>query len=223
MYLSDRDLGLGIEIRQLLFAPPPQEMDTASIDLHLDRIETAKVWDLESFVEEMKRRGLPPVLGLGQFHYKSFAQRFAVPVPTREEARPEALVYREGNQVIVQPHGFFLWQTKEEVGTPEVDPRFICFVDRKSTRARIGLVVHMTAPTIHPGWWGKVTLEIANLGPFTLALEEGDPLAQIIVAALSSPPINRKSTRGIDIGQQEVTGGRQPGQKAPSARRKRKP
>jgi Ca2+-binding RTX toxin-like protein len=31
----------------------------------------------------------------------------------------------------------------------------------------------MTAPTIHAGWWGQVTLEIANLGPFTLALKPG--------------------------------------------------
>ena len=40
----------------------------------------------------------------------------------------------------------------------------------------MGLLVHMTAPTIHAGWWGQITLEICNLGPFTLALQEGDGL-----------------------------------------------
>jgi len=51
-------------------------------------------------------------------------------------------------------------------------------------------------------------LEIANLGPFALALQEGDAIAQIVVAAISSPPLKKKSTRGgIAIGQRDVAGG----------------
>jgi deoxycytidine triphosphate deaminase len=64
----------------------------------------------------------------------------------------------------------------------------------------------MTAPTIEPGWWGQVTLEIANLGPFRLALAENDAIAQIVVAMISSPPLKVKGARGIDVGQQSVTG-----------------
>jgi dCTP deaminase len=65
----------------------------------------------------------------------------------------------------------------------------------------VGLLVHMTAPTIHAGWWGQITLEICNLGPFTLALKEGDAVCQITVAAISSPPVKRKSTKGVKVGQ----------------------
>ena len=58
----------------------------------------------------------------------------------------------------------------------------ICFVDGKSTRARAGIVVHLTAPTIHTSWVGKVTLEFVNLGPFDLVLQEDDVIAQLPTA-----------------------------------------
>ena len=49
-------------------------------------------------------------------------------------------------------------------------------------------MVHFTAPTIHAGWSGKITLEITNLGPFDLVLGENDTLAQLTVATISSAP-----------------------------------
>ena len=49
-------------------------------------------------------------------------------------------------------------------------------------------MVHFTAPTIHANWGGNVTLEITNLGPFTFVLKEGDALAQLTVATISSAP-----------------------------------
>ncbi len=213
MYLSDRDLRFALESGQLIVAPPPAEIDTTSIDLHLDKIEEAKVWDVIAFEEQQREAGAPPFLGVGKFNHKAFAKKFAVPVPPEEQAGPDAKVYRDGTRVIVKSGGFFLWQTRESVGTPEIDPRLICFIDGKSTRARTGLVVHMTAPTIHAGWWGQVTLEIGNLGPFTLALCEGDAIAQIVVAAISSPPLKKKKAQGIAIGQRNVAGGKETEQK----------
>jgi dCTP deaminase len=207
MYLSDRDLRFALNTNQLIVDPPPMEIDTTSIDLHLDAIEAAKVWDVRSFNQQQEDAGASPILGVGKFNYKAFAKQFAIPVPSEGEAGSDAKVYREGARIVVKPGGFFLWQTREQVGTPEVDPRLICFVDGKSSRARTGLVVHMTAPTLHSGWWGQVTLEIANLGPFALALCEGDAIAQIIVAVISSPPLQKKNARGIAIGQRNVAGG----------------
>ena len=206
MYLSDRDLRLALDSNQLIVDPRPTEIDTTSIDLHLDGIDEAKVWDVAAFTRQQGDAGAPPIVGAGKFNHKAFAGQFAVPIPPEVVAGPDAKVYREGSKVIVKSGGFFLWQTQEKVGTPEIDPRLICFVDGKSTQARVGLVVHMTAPTIHAGWWGQVTLEIANLGPFTLALQEGDAIAQIVVATISSPPLNTKRTRSIAIGQRNVAG-----------------
>lgn len=222
MYLSDRDLRFAIASAQLIVNPPPAEIDTTSIDLHLDGIEVARVWDVKAFELQQQDAGVLPILGVGKFNFQAFAEKFAVPVPSEEEAGPGARVYREGRRVIVKPSGFFLWQTHEVVGTPERDPRLICFVDGKSTRARTGLVVHMTAPTLHAGWWGHVTLEIANLGPFTLALEESDAVAQVVVAVISSPPMKQKLALGVAVGQENVAGGSEPRQgdeKGPEGRR----
>lgn len=84
-------------------------------------------------------------------------------------------------------------------------------MNAKSTRARTGLVVHFTAPTIHANWDGNVTLEIANLGPFTFVLKEGDPLAQLTVATISSAPdLSLKTSRSKTQGQTDPSG-RPPG------------
>jgi dCTP deaminase len=207
VYLSDRDLRLALDAGLLIVNPPPAEIDTTSIDLHLDELTEAKCWDVSAYEAQQQEAGhVLPALSASGFNYKQFARKFARPVSPRSEAEAGATVYRNGDRLILEPGGFFLWQTKEEVGTPEVDPRLICFVNGKSAWARIGLLVHVTAPTIHAGWWGKITLEIKNLGPFRLSLAEGDAVAQIVVATVSSPPTKKKVARGIAVGQQNVGG-----------------
>ena len=109
--------------------------------------------------------------------------------------------------MLVKPGGFLLWQTKEKVGTPKINAGLICFVEGKSTKARTGILVHMTAPTIHAGWQGKITLEIANLGPFVFVLQENDVIAQLTVACVSSPPeLELKKSMSATEGQAHVAG-----------------
>lgn len=206
MFLSDRDLRFALEAGQLIVDPAPAEIDTTSIDVHLDKIDEARIWDVAAYAKQQEEAGHPAILRVGKFKHKPFAKKFEVSVPTTADVGPEDKVYRDGETVILRPGGFLLWQTREAIGTPELDPRLICFIDGKSTRARAGIVVHMTAPTIHAGWWGQVTLEIANLGPFDLGLKAGDAIAQIVVAAISSPPSKRKNAQGIAVGQRNVAG-----------------
>jgi dCTP deaminase len=100
-----------------------------------------------------------------------------------------------------------LWQTKEEVGTPLDNAQYICFVDGKSTKARTGIIVHLTAPTVHAGWAGKLVLEIANLGPLTFVLQEGDVIAQLTVATITSIPQQSHQQAGsLTLGQVTVKG-----------------
>jgi deoxycytidine triphosphate deaminase len=132
MYLSDRDLEFAVKHGLLIVNPPPTEYDTTSIDLHLDRVEEAKVWNVAAFEKQQSESGNEPWVSVGRFDHKAFALKFHTDVP-EDSSR---LVYRDGRRIILKPDGFFIWQTKEEVGTPEADPRLICFVDGKSTRAR---------------------------------------------------------------------------------------
>lgn len=46
--------------------------------------------------------------------------------------------------------------------------------------ARLGVGVHVTAPTIHAGFRGQVMLEMYNLGSWKVRLETGMPICQLI-------------------------------------------
>ena len=142
MYLSDRDLKFAVETKQLIVDPPPAEYDTTSIDLHLDRIDRAKVWNVKAFKDRQANSGNDPWLHVGKYNFRAFSRDFFQDVPT--DPQPGNLVYRHGDRVVLASGGFFLWQTREVVGTPEVDPRLICFINGKSSMARTGLLVHIT-------------------------------------------------------------------------------
>jgi hypothetical protein len=55
-------------------------------------------------------------------------------------------------------------------------------VEGRSKQARLGLTAHITAPIIHAGFSGKITLEIVNHGPFELKVrpEEHPGLQQLL-------------------------------------------
>lgn len=64
----------------------------------------------------------------------------------------------------LKPHTFILGQTMEHVELPILDgiPPLAARIEGKSSFARCGLLVHFTAPTVHAGWAGKLTLEMIN-------------------------------------------------------------
>jgi len=78
---------------------------------------------------------------------------------------------------------FILAQTLETIELPiENGPPYVAArIEVKSSRARCGLLVHFTAPTVHPEWSGQLTLEIMNLGQTPFLLHSGMPIAQLIV------------------------------------------
>lgn len=53
-------------------------------------------------------------------------------------------------------------------------------VEGKSSLARVGLAIHVTAPTIHAGFKGPIQLEIINHGPLPIKLRSGMPVCQLI-------------------------------------------
>jgi len=67
----------------------------------------------------------------------------------------------------------------------------------------------MTAPTIHAGWEGKITLRSPIMGHSNLVLEENDVIAQLTVATISSSPDpNLKRQASQTAGQSHATGTR---------------
>lgn len=206
MYLSNKDLKRAIDTGKLIVDPYPVSFGRTSIDVHLDAVSFAKVWNVEQFSDDMQNAGHQGrQLKICRFKHQKFGERYYQDPPDVSGIDEKTLVYRVHNEIVVRPHGFLVWQTKEQVGTPAKKPSLICFVEGKSTLARTGVVVHLTAPTIHAGWWGKITLEIANLGPFDVVLNEDDVIAQILVARISSAP-SQTVGGSIAVGQADVTG-----------------
>jgi dCTP deaminase len=208
VYLSDVDLREAVKCGDLIIEPlPDKEIGPTSIDLHLDSVEEAAIWDFEAIAEHNEALGLPPrELNVARMTYGVISRQFLIP-PPREADVGDGLVFRREDAIILRSHGFVVWQTNEVVGTPNQDPKYICFIDGKSTRARTGLVVHLTAPTIHAGWSGNITLEMTNCGPLDLVLYAGDAVAQLTVAKITQPPaLNVKLYETTTHGQTSVHG-----------------
>lgn len=55
-------------------------------------------------------------------------------------------------------------------------------LEGKSSLARMGLVVHLTAGYVETGWRGRLTLELVNLAPVPIRLYAGMYIAQIEVS-----------------------------------------
>jgi dCTP deaminase len=67
--------------------------------------------------------------------------------------------------------------TKEKLTLPS---NLCAWIQGKSSLARIGLLVHITANFIHPGTNSKIVLEMTNAGPMPLAIHPGIAICQIV-------------------------------------------
>ena len=96
----------------------------------------------------------------------------------------------------LEPHCFVLGRTHEHIELPILRDRPACLAARiegKSSRARFGILIHFTAPTVHPGFAGTLTLEMINLGPASFILRPGMAIAQLIVEEVKGCPIENPS------------------------------
>lgn len=90
--------------------------------------------------------------------------------------------------VTIKPDAFVLVRTLEHVSLP-LESRLAARVEGRSKQARLGMTVHITAPTIHAGFAGKITLEIKNFGPFELKVIPNETrLCQLIFEAVGEVP-----------------------------------
>ncbi len=99
--------------------------------------------------------------------------------PAKEEADHEDVTeYLEVNDYfLLMPGESVLGITKEKVSLPEN----ICgWLEGRSTFARLGLTVHVTASFMHPGISSKQVLEINNVSSIPLELYPGTYICQFI-------------------------------------------
>ena len=68
-----------------------------------------------------------------------------------------------------------------ELCTNNGPPYLAARIEGKSSNARCGVLIHFTAPTVHTGWRGRLTLEMINLSPAAFLLTPGMYIAQLIL------------------------------------------
>ena len=107
----------------------------------------------------------------------------------------ESQTIGSGQPFVLRPNRLVLGRTLEKVTLPIVrdGQSLAARVEGKSSYARCGLLVHFTAPTIHAGFSGTITLELINLGPCNISLYPGTPICQLIVEAVYGVPFRNDS------------------------------
>jgi dCTP deaminase len=89
-----------------------------------------------------------------------------------------------GQSFVLQPREFALAITEERL---ELDDDVLGRLEGRSSLGRIGIIVHGTAGLFDPGWRGKATLELSNLGIMPVALYPGMRICSFTFEQLSSP------------------------------------
>ncbi len=104
----------------------------------------------------------------------------------------ETKIITEDQPYTLKKGVFVLAQTMERVAFP-LHRKGTCYsarVEGRSSLARCGILVHFTAPTIHAGFEGKITLEIINLGPFDFLLKPEMKICQLIIEEVKGRPFD---------------------------------
>ena len=184
MILSNQELFKALNDGRLVIKPEPTPrvptidqphtpFDTHSVDLRLaDAISVPKA---------------------GQFTY-DLTQPGSIANTITQHS--DELTITEGQPFHLKPNQFVLGNTLESIELPISPDSPTCLsarIEGKSSRARFGLLVHFTAPTVHPGFQGTLTLEIINLGPASLLLIPGMYIAQLIVEEVKGTPSRNDS------------------------------
>ena len=104
-----------------------------------------------------------------------------------ERVMSDEIVLPEGEAFYLQPGELALAVTLESVTLPD---NVVGWLDGRSSLARLGLMVHVTAHRIDPGWHGHIVLEFFNSGKLPLALRPG-----MVIGALSFEPMSGSADR----------------------------
>lgn len=107
-------------------------------------------------------------------------------------------------EFILSPGQFVLASTYETVA---LGPDLVARVEGRSSLGRLGLVVHVTAGFIDPGFKGNITLELYNVGPHHIRIVPGQSICQLAVERLQTRcrvPYGHPSRRSKYQGQRSV-------------------
>lgn len=160
MVLSDIDIRRYIAAGKIRVTPelPPEQFGSCSVDFRLGN---------EFNVFEHAR-----------YPYIDLSSKAAL------EGLMRKVVVEPGEPFILQPREFVLAITEEKL---ELDDDVLGRLEGRSSLGRIGIIVHGTAGLFDPGWTGRATLELSNLGRMPVALYPGMRICSFTFEQVSTP------------------------------------
>jgi dCTP deaminase len=186
MILSDVEIKAAIDARHIIVDPRPDAgaFTTSALDLHLG-------------CEFKKWKKPPPGMGVtidpsaDGFSYTTIAKDYLELTGSPEDG------------VVLAPGTLVLGITAERIELP-TESRYAARVEGRSTLARLGLSVHITAPTVHAGFRGAIVLEMLNAGAHPIHLRPGLAVCQLIFEQVFGTPGRQMESEFQD--QKTVTG-----------------
>lgn len=161
MILSDSDIKKAILTGKIKITPKPdfkKQLGTCSLDLRLS--ENFKIF---------------------QYNHSAFID---VSDKKTFEGITRDYNLRDNEPFVLHPGQFVLGATIENITLPnDIAAR----IDGRSRLGRLGLVIHSTAGHIDPGFSGRVTLEITNIGKLPIILHKGLGVCQLVFEILTQP------------------------------------
>lgn len=163
MVLTDREILNALTFKQIKIDPQPPVDAISSTAIDLTLSPNIRVWkkDASPGVERLVSPATPG------YKVNDF-------IKSATEAKTiDAAGY------VLKPADFLLAWTIETLELP-YSSRLAARVEGKSSLARLGIGVHVTAPTIHAGFTGPIQLEVCNHGAWNVKLVPGMKVCQLI-------------------------------------------
>lgn len=174
MILSDRDIKKAIKARRVQITPKPDfktQLGPCSIDLHLGNTFAVFKHSSKAYVDLNNPLSINSIMS--------------------------EIVVPKGEAFIMQPGDFALATTVENL---KLADDIVGKIEGRSSLGRLGIIVHGTASIFDPGWDGKPTMELGNLGVMPVALYPGMRVCAFTFEELSSPaekPFNKNKRHNI--------------------------
>jgi dCTP deaminase len=101
-----------------------------------------------------------------------------------EKVMGDEVYISEDETFVLHPGELALGITLEAITLPD---DLVGWLDGRSSLARLGLMVHVTAHRIDPGWSGNIVLEFFNSGKLPLAMRPGMAIGAMSFETLTGP------------------------------------
>jgi dCTP deaminase len=171
MILTDREIQTALEQELLVIEPRPldEAYSSTTVDLTLD----AHISEYNSVAG-----GMETILDPSHADYRH--EEILASCTTSITIPNDGYIYRPGKLLLA-------W-TAEYIDI-NVKSKIAARVEGKSSLARLGIGVHITAPIIHAGFDGQIRLEMMHHGKYPVRLKAGMRICQLVFEQTLGTPV----------------------------------